>query len=198
MILQVGDVILTSEILTEYFCCNLEACRGACCVEGDSGAPLRLDEVGEMENVLDTVWPDLSAEAQSVIDRQGVAYTDVEGDLVTSIVRGRDCVFTCYGADGCCYCASDKAFREGRCSWSKPISCALYPIREKQFGNGLVGLQYHRWKICKSAVELGRKLQLKIYQFLKDPLVRRFGQAWYDELCEVARQLESEAQNTQE
>ena len=101
MILQVGDVILTSEILTEYFCCNLEACRGACCVEGDSGAPLRLDEVGEMENVLDTVWPDLSAEAQSVIDRQGVAYTDVEGDLVTSIVRGRDCVFTCYAADGC-------------------------------------------------------------------------------------------------
>ena len=198
MILQVGDVILTSEILTEYFCCNLEACRGACCVEGDSGAPLRLDEVGEMENVLDTVWPDLSAEAQSVIDRQGVAYTDVEGDLVTSIVRGRDCVFTCYGADGCCYCASDKAFREGRCSWPKPISCALYPIREKQFGNGLVGLQYHRWEICKPAVERGRKLQLKIYQFLKDPLVRRFGQAWYDELCEVARQLESEAQNAEE
>ena len=198
MILQVGDVTLTSETLTEYFCCNLEACRGACCVEGDSGAPLRLDEVGEMENVLDTVWPDLSAEAQSVIDRQGVAYTDVEGDLVTSIVRGRDCVFTCYGADGCCYCASDKAFREGRCSWPKPISCALYPIREKQFGNGLVGLQYHRWEICKPAVELGRKLQLKIYQFLKDPLVRRFGQAWYDELCEVARQLESEAQNAEE
>lgn len=198
MILQVGDVILTSEILTEYFCCNLEACRGACCVEGDSGAPLRLDEVGEMENVLDTVWPDLSAEAQSVIDRQGVAYTDVEGDLVTSIVRGRDCVFTCYGADGCCYCSSDKAFREGRCSWPKPISCALYPIREKQFGNGLVGLQYHRWEICKPAVEFGRKLQLKIYQFLKDPLVRRFGQAWYDELCEVARQLESEAQNAEE
>ena len=198
MILQVGDVILTHEILTEYFCCDLEACRGACCVEGDSGAPLQLEEVAEMENVLDTVWPDLSAEAQRTIDRQGVAYTDSEGDLVTSIVRGRDCVFTCYGADGCCYCASDKAFREGRCSWPKPISCALYPIREKQFGNGLVGLQHHRWEICKPAVELGRKLQLKIYQFLKDPLVRRFGQAWYDELCEVARQLESEAQNAEE
>ncbi len=192
MIIQVGEVILTSEILTEYFCCDLEACKGICCVEGDSGAPLSLDEVGEMENVLDEVWPDLSAQAQSLIDRQGVAYTDAEGDLVTSIVQGRDCVFTCYGTDGCCYCASDKAFREGRTAWDKPLSCALYPIREKHFRDGSVGLQYHRWNICRPAVEKGRRLNLKLYQFLKDPLVRRFGQAWYDELCEVARQLPAE------
>lgn len=192
MIIQVGEVILTSEILTEYFCCDLEACKGICCVEGDSGAPLTLDEVGEMENVLDEVWPDLSAQAQSVIDRQGVAYTDAEGDLVTSIVQGRDCVFTCYGTDGCCYCASDKAFREGRTAWDKPLSCALYPIREKHFRDGSVGLQYHRWNICRPAVEKGRRLNLKLYQFLKAPLVRRFGQAWYDELCEVARQLPAE------
>lgn len=192
MIIQVGEVILTSEILTEYFCCDLEACKGICCVEGDSGAPLTLDEVGEMENVLDEVWPDLSAQAQSVIDRQGVAYTDAEGDLVTSIVQGRDCVFTCYGTDGCCYCASDKAFREGRTAWDKPISCALYPIREKLFRDGSVGLQYHRWDICRPAVEKGRRLNLKLYQFLKAPLVRRFGQAWYDELCEAAQQLPAE------
>lgn len=192
MIIQVGEVILTSEILTEYFCCDLEACKGICCVEGDSGAPLSLDEVGEMENVLDEVWPDLSAQAQSLIDRQGVAYTDAEGDLVTSIVQGRDCVFTCYGTDGCCYCASDKAFREGRTAWDKPLSCALYPIREKHFRDGSVGLQYHRWNICRPAVEKGRRLNLKLYQFLKAPLVRRFGQAWYDELCEVARQLSAE------
>lgn len=192
MIIQVGEVILTSEILTEYFCCDLEVCKGICCVEGDSGAPLTLDEVGEMENVLDEVWPDLSAQAQSVIDRQGVAYTDAEGDLVTSIVQGRDCVFTCYGTDGCCYCASDKAFREGRTAWDKPISCALYPIREKHFRDGSVGLQYHRWDICRPAVEKGRRLNLKLYQFLKAPLVRRFGQAWYDELCEAAQQLPAE------
>lgn len=192
MIIQVGEVILTSEILTEYFCCDLEACKGICCVEGDSGAPLTLDEVGEMEKVLDEVWPDLSAQAQSLIDRQGVAYTDAEGDLVTSIVQGRDCVFTCYGTDGCCYCASDKAFREGRTAWDKPLSCALYPIREKHFRDGSVGLQYHRWNICRPAVEKGRRLNLKLYQFLKAPLVRRFGQAWYDELCEVARQLPAE------
>lgn len=189
MILQVGDVILTSEILTECFCCDLDACKGACCVEGDSGAPLLLDEVAPLEEVLDEVWPQLSAKAQSTIDKQGVAYTDAEGDLVTSIVDGKDCVFTCYGADGCCYCATDKAFREGRIAWCKPISCALYPIREKRFANGLVGLQYHHWDICKPAVAKGNELNLKIYQFLKEPLVRRFGAAWYDELCQVAAQL---------
>lgn len=189
MILQVGDVILTSDILTECFCCDLDACKGACCVEGDSGAPLLLDEVAPLEEVLDEVWPQLSAKAQSTIDKQGVAYTDAEGDLVTSIVDGKDCVFTCYGADGCCYCATDKAFREGRTAWCKPISCALYPIREKRFANGLVGLQYHHWDICKPAVAKGNELNLKIYQFLKEPLVRRFGAAWYDELCQVAAQL---------
>ena len=192
MILQVGDVILTSEILTECFCCDLEACKGACCVEGDSGAPLTLDEVGNLEEVLDEVWSELSAKAQSILDKQGVAYTDCEGDLVTSIVNGKDCVFTCYGKDGCCYCATDKAFREGRTTWCKPISCALYPIREKRFGNGLSGLQYHRWDICRPAVEKGKELNLKIYQFLKDPLIRRFGEAWYNELCAVAQQLETE------
>ncbi|EJW94742.1 hypothetical protein EVA_17148 [gut metagenome] len=194
MILQVGDVILTSEILTECFCCDLEACKGACCVEGDSGAPLTLDEVGNLEEVLDEVWPELSAKAQSILDKQGVAYTDCEGDLVTSIVNGKDCVFTCYGKDGCCYCATDKAFREGRTTWCKPISCALYPIREKRFGNGLSGLQYHRWDICRPAVEKGKELNLKIYQFLKDPLIRRFGEAWYNELCAVAQQLETETE----
>ena len=188
MIIQVGDVILTSDIITEYFCCDLDACKGICCVEGDSGAPLTLDEVGELENVTDEVWGDLSAAAQSIIDTQGVAYTDCEGDLVTSIVHGRDCVFTCYGENGCCYCATDKAYREGRTAWCKPISCALYPIREKQFSNGLVGLQYHRWDICKDAVKKGQELHLRIYQFLKDPLIRRFGKEWYDELCQVAEE----------
>lgn len=184
-IIQVGDVLLSSDIFIECFCCDLEACKGQCCVEGDSGAPLTLDEVGQLENVLDEVWPELSATAQATIDRQGVAYTDSEGDLVTSIVNGKDCVFTCYNAEGCCFCATDKAFREGRTAWCKPISCALYPIREKQFSNGTVGLQYHRWSVCHAAVKKGRELQLPIYKFLKDPLIRRFGQSWYDELCEV-------------
>ena len=150
-----------------------------------------MDEVGHLESVLDDVWPDLSAKAQSLIDTQGVAYTDCEGDLVTSIVNGKDCVFTCYSPDGCCFCATDKAFREGRTHWCKPISCALYPIRERRLSHGLVGLQYHRWDVCRPAVKKGRELQLPIYQFLREPLIRRFGQAWYDELCDVAEQLKN-------
>ena len=142
-LVQVGDVILATDILTECFCCNLEACRGICCVEGESGAPLTLDEVACLENVLDAVSDELSPEAHRVIARQGVAYTDADGDLVTSIVNGRDCVFTCYDAQGCCLCATERAWREGRTTWCKPISCSLYPIRERKLGSGLTGLSYH-------------------------------------------------------
>lgn len=191
-LLQVGDVILSPDILTECFCCDLTACGGICCVEGDAGAPLTLDEVGELEGVVDAVWPHLTAAAQSVIDRQGVAYTDPDGDLVTSIVGGRDCVFAYHDAAGCCLCATERAYREGRTEWCKPISCALYPIREKALGSGLVGLNYHRWSVCREAVRRGRELGIPVYRFLRDPLVRRFGEAWYAELEAVAQALLSE------
>ena len=176
-LLQVGDVLITPDLLTEYFCCDLAACGGACCIEGDAGAPLLLEEVTEIEDALDAAWPHLSASAQAVIDKQGVAYADPDGDLVTSIVGGRDCVFTCYDKDGCCLCALEKVCREGKTAWPKPISCALYPLREKRLSNGLVGLNYHRWNICDGAVKKGRELHLPLYRFLKEPLIRRFGEA---------------------
>lgn len=191
MILQVGEVLVASDIITECFCCDLSACRGACCIEGDAGAPVTLEEVECLEEVLDTVRSELSTAAQRVIKRRGVAYTDEEGDLVTSIVGGKDCVFTCYDADGCCYCATERAYRAGRTKWCKPISCALYPIREKHFANGLTGLNYHRWDVCRPAVELGRRLGLPVYKFLREPLIRRFGEDWYRELEEVAAQMEA-------
>ena len=184
-ILEVSGVLISSDILTERFCCDYEKCRDICCVEGDAGAPVTMDEVAELEDALDTVWSDLSASAQSVIDRQGVVYSDKDGDLVTSIVRGKDCVFTCYDGDNC-LCALERAFRQGKTRFPKPISCALYPIREKDFGNGSIGLNYNKWSVCKDAVEKGKALDLPVYRFLKEPLIRRFGQAWYDELCEVA------------
>ena len=149
---------------------------------------MTLEEIDQLETCLDEVWGDLSASAQAVIDRQGVAYADSDGDMVTSIVGGRDCVFTCY-ENGTCLCALEKAFREGRTSFCKPISCALYPIREKTFRGGLVGLNYHQWEVCKKAVEKGRQLQLPVYRFLKSPLVRRFGEDWYEELEQVAQEL---------
>ncbi len=187
-IIQVGNVLLSPDILTEMFCCDLSACHGICCVEGDAGAPVTLDEIAEIENALETVWPDLSASAQSVIDRQGVAYTDREGDLVTSIVGGKDCVFTCHEG-GCCLCALEKAYRAGRTTYCKPISCALYPIREKQLSAGYVGLNYNRWDVCRDAVALGKKMGLRVYQFLKEPLIRRFGEEWYNELTLTAKEL---------
>ncbi|MBR6978329.1 MAG: DUF3109 family protein [Prevotella sp.] len=187
-IIQVGNVLLSSDILTQCFCCDLEKCKGQCCVEGDAGAPVTLEEIDQLEESLDTVWRDISATAQAVVDRQGVAYPDTDGEMVTSIVAGRDCVFTCY-EDGVCLCALEKAFREGRSKFCKPVSCALYPIREKVFANGTVGLNYHRWEVCRDAVEKGNLLHLPIYRFLKEPLVRRFGEEWYKELEQVAAQL---------
>ena len=187
-ILQIGDILLSSDIITECFCCDLDKCKGICCVEGDAGAPVTLDEIAGIEDSLDTVWDDLSASAQAVIDKQGVAYTDRDGDLVTSIVGGKDCVFTCY-ENGCCLCSLERAYRSGRTKFCKPVSCALYPIREKRFADGTVALNYNRWDVCRDAVKKGRELSLPIYKFLEDPLTRRFGKEWYAELCEVAAQL---------
>ena len=179
--MQVGKVLLSTEIVTEYFCCDLSACHGQCCVDGESGAPLTLDEAAELERLLPTIEDSLSAEARKVIADQGVAYVDVEGDLVTSIVNGQDCVFTCY-EDGCCLCAAERAYREQLTDWCKPISCALYPIREKRLSNGYIGLNYHRWSVCDPARRKGQELRLPLYRFLKAPLTRRFGEAWYKEL----------------
>ena len=158
-ILQVGNVLISPDIITEKFCCDLDACKGICCVEGDAGAPVSMEEIAAIEDVVDTVWGDLSASAQSVIDKQGIAYTDRDGDLVTSIVHGKDCVFTFYDKE-CCLCALERSYRAKKTNFVKPISCALYPIRLKVFNNNLIGLNYHRWDICKDAVRKGKELNL--------------------------------------
>ena len=192
--LMVGDVVVHTDILTEYFCCDLEACHGRCCIEGDAGAPVTLDEVALLEESLDTVWPRLTAQAQSVIDRQGVSYVDREGELVTSIVGGRDCAFAVESTPhegGCTLCALECAYREGLSRWKKPISCSLYPIREKKLG-AFVGLSYHRWDICRDAVRRGTELKLPLYRFLREPLIERFGQAWYEELETAVGEMQAQ------
>ena len=188
MIIEIDDILVSSDIFTEEFCCDLDACKGICCVEGDAGAPVTLDEIGGIEDALDTVWDDMSASAQAVVDKQGVAYTDRDGDLVTSIVGGKDCVFTCYEGD-CCLCALERAYRSGKTGFCKPISCALYPIREKRLGNGMIALNYNRWDVCRDAVKKGRELHLPVYKFLKEPLIRRFGAEFYEERCEAGKQI---------
>lgn len=191
-ILQVGEVLLTPEILTEHFCCDLDACKGMCCVEGDAGAPITPEEVQLMEEAIPMVWQEIDPRALKVINKQGVAYRDRDGDLVTSIVNGKDCVLTCLDEKGCTLCITDRAFREGRSKWDKPISCALYPIRETRLSNGTVALNYDRWDICRPAIKLGNKLKLPLYVFLKKPLIRRFGEAWYAELEETVSQLKAQ------
>ncbi len=182
--LQIGNTVVSFDVLREKFLCNLEACKGACCVEGDAGAPVELEEVEKLEAVLPIVWDELSAEARDVITKQGVVYNDREGDLVTSIVNGKDCVFTCHDEQGCCYCAIEKAYREGKTTFRKPVSCHLYPIRVSNFGT-YKAVNYNRWGVCKAAVLLGQKEDLPVYKFLKEPLIQKFGEAWYQEL-EVA------------
>lgn len=197
-IIDVSGVLISSDIIFERFCCDLAKCKGRCCVEGDAGAPVTMDEVMEIENVLDIVFEDLSEKAQEVILEQGVVYNDREGDLVTSIVDGKDCVFTYYDdidldnsvkVNGCCLCRLEKAYRDGKSSFCKPMSCALYPIRVKTFKGGLVGLNYNRWNVCDCAREKGRELDIPVYRFLREPLIKRFGEKWYKELEEVAEQL---------
>ena len=185
------QIDISIDCLSEKFCCDLDACAGTCCIEGDAGAPVDLDEVEELEAALPVVWNDLSASAQTVIDKQGVVYTDEEGDLVTSIVNGKDCVFTCYDEKGCCFCALEKAYRAGKTNFYKPLSCHLYPIRLKKIGD-MTALNYHRWDVCKAAVCKGEQLNLPVYRFLKEPLIRCFGQAWYDELEKAVEELKEQ------
>lgn len=185
MMIQIGDTVISTDILTEKFVCNLDACKGECCIEGDAGAPVETEEVAELEKVLPEVWDDLSAEAKAVIEKQGVVYTDQDGDLVTAIVNNKDCVFTCYDENGYCYCAIEKAFRAGKTEFYKPISCHLYPIRVGNYGV-YTALNYHRWDVCKAAVILGRKENVPVYKFLKEPLIRKFGKEWYEMLCDCA------------
>lgn len=126
-----------------------------------------------------------------ILEKQGVVYTDCEGDLVTSIVNNKDCVFTCYDEKGCCYCAIEKAYREGKTDFYKPVSCHLYPIRVGNYG-GYKAVNYNRWDVCKAAVLLGRKKNLPVYKFLKEPLIRKFGEDWYAELELVAEEMKKQ------
>ncbi|MGL4851290.1 MAG: DUF3109 family protein [Phocaeicola sp.] len=189
--IQIDDVVVSLDVIKEKFICNLDACKGICCIEGDAGAPVEEEEVAKLEEVLPVIWDQLSPAAKAVINKQGVVYTDEEGDLVTSIVNNKDCVFTCYDERGYCYCAIEKAYREGKVDYYKPISCHLYPIRVGDYGP-YKAVNYHCWDICKAAVLFGQKENVPVYKFLKEPLIRKFGAVWYEELENVAEELKEQ------
>lgn len=184
---QIQDTLVSLDLAEEFFCCDLSKCLGACCIEGDAGAPVTPDEVEKIKESLPAIEADMLPRAVEEVRRNGVAYTDEEGDLVTTLLDGRNCAFTCYGPGGVCLCALEKARREGRTSWLKPASCALYPLRLTEYPS-FTAVNYHRWNICRDAVANGRRLGIRLYQFLEQPLTERFGAEWYAELkanCEL-------------
>jgi len=179
--IQIDETIISLDLLDEKFVCDLTSCKGICCIEGDDGAPLELDEVKIIEDLLPLIWDDLTEKSKAVIKKQGISYIDDDGEPVTSIVNGAECVFTYTDSTGICKCAIEKAFREGKTDFYKPISCHLYPVRLQKYEE-FTAVNYHRWKVCNCARKLGGKLNIPVYQFLKEPLIRKFGAEWFEQL----------------
>lgn len=170
----VGNTIVSDDIADRCFCCDLACCHGACCIDGDSGAPLMEKEIAELERVMPDVLPMLTPEGREAVERQGVAVRDKDGDLGTPLIDGGACAYVTYAEDGTALCALQKHY--------KPVSCHLYPIRVEDYGE-FSAVNYHRWEVCKAAMGHGEPL----YKYLKEPLIRRFGQEWYDELLQEIR-----------
>ncbi|MEO5600620.1 MAG: DUF3109 family protein [Cyclobacteriaceae bacterium] len=182
--MKVGEVLISDDIRDKEFVCNLEKCKGACCVEGDFGAPLEESELQILEDIYPVVKPYLTAKAVKTIEKQGTHTIDDDGDLCTPVVEGRECVYSTYDKKGILKCAIEQAYNDGKINWKKPISCHLYPIRITKKKN-FEALNYHKWHICSPACSLGRELQVPVYKFLKDPLIRKYGVEWYAELEKV-------------
>ena len=187
--LQIEDTIISMDVIESQFICDLNKCKGQCCVDGDAGAPLEKEENDQINEILPLIWDDLSPEAQALIEKQGISYKDYDGELVTSIIKGKECVFTYFDDNGVCKCAIDNAYRDGRISVQKPISCHLYPIRLQKYRD-FTAVNYHRWSICEPAVKFGKSEGVKLYQFLKEPLIRKFGEKWYESLEEGVKAIE--------
>ncbi len=184
IMMKVGEVLISDDIRDKEFVCNLEKCKGACCVEGDFGAPLEESELKILEDIYPVVKPYLTAKAVKTIEKQGTHTIDDEGELCTPVVEGRECVYSTYDKKGILKCAIEQAYNDGKVNWKKPISCHLYPIRITKKKN-FEALNYHKWHICSPACSLGRELQVPVYKFLKDPLIRKYGAEWYAELEKV-------------
>ncbi len=178
------DKILVSDAIKDtYFVCNLNACKGDCCVAGDAGAPLEEEEISILEDVLDDVIPYMSPEGKEVVDWTGVFEYDIEGEYVTPLVRDEECAFV-YVKDGINFCAIEKAYLEGKIKFQKPVSCHLYPIRIKKVGE-TKAVNYDTWSVCAPALIKGKTVGVPLYKYLKEPLIRKFGSKWYAKLVEA-------------
>ncbi len=182
---EIGRTIVSLDLFQEYFLCDLKRCKGACCIEGDSGAPLTEEESAEIESVFDTFAGYLPVDHLSEIDTQGFSLVDRDGDLVTPLVNNRQCVYSFVDVDGILKCSIEKAWQEGKSSFRKPVSCHLFPVRIKEYRH-FDAVNYQKIDICRPGRECGLKNKMPLYQFLKEPLIRRYGKEWYNELESLA------------
>ncbi len=187
--IQIAETLVSEELLKKKFVCELSACKGECCIAGDSGAPLDQDELEILESVYDKVKPYMTKQGIEAVEDQGHYLTDLDNDFVTPLVEGdKECAYV-YFDKGIAKCAIEKAYLNGEISWRKPISCHLYPVRLTKMRSGVVALNYDKWSICAPACDNGKALNVKVYRFLREPLIRKFGEQWFSELEEVDQAL---------
>lgn len=185
--IEIGDTLISRDVVSEAFVCDLNACKGECCVQGDAGAPLEDEEVEILESIYQKVLPYLPEDGQKVILERRSELDD-EGEKVTPLVDGGKCAYLIQEG-GISLCGIERAFQQGDIDFKKPISCALYPIRIRKY-RAFSAVNYDRWSICDPACKLGKSLNVKVYQFLKEPLIRKFGVEWYEQLEEASKLVE--------
>ena len=188
-LVEIGDILVSEEVILEYFACDYEACKGACCIVGDSGAPLKEEELEPLEANYASFSPLMRAEGRAAVEAKGFFEIDREGDIVTPLVSGSEECAYCHFGNGSCFCAIERQFDKGLSSFKKPVSCSLYPVRVVDLGGGRLGLNLHRWDICRAAYEKGRREGIRVYQFLRGPLTDAFGEEFYSALSAAARML---------
>jgi hypothetical protein len=177
------DILISDDLRDVYFCCDLQQCKGACCVEGDAGAPLEEEEISLLEDYIDIIKLFMIPKGTMEVEATGVFDYDADGKFVTPLVNGKECSYV-YFEDGIARCAIEKAFQENAIPFPKPLSCHLYPIRISQVGKK-DAINYHKWHICNKALKNGMKLKTPLYYFLKDALIRKYGRSWYNELIRL-------------
>ena len=187
--ISIGKTLISDDVIEEKFVCDLQKCKGACCVEGVSGAPLTSDEAKILEDIFEKVKPYLTPQGLKAIRKYGLHLTDDDGDLVTPLVNGTDeCAFTIF-EKGTAFCGIEKAWKDGVIDFRKPVSCHLYPIRITEHKN-YDAVNYSEWELCAPACKLGKKLKVPVYKFLKEALIRKYGEAWYAELEQFVEERE--------
>ena len=189
-IIQIGDILVSEEVVIEYFACDYPVCKGCCCIIGDSGAPLEEEEVADLEKHYPVYSDLMRPQGRSQVDKDGFFIIDRDGDIVTPVVDGTgECAYTTFDEAGNCFCSIEKCFFAGTCSFRKPRSCWLYPIRVTKLRNGGQALNLHRWHLYKDAFEKGKREGIRVYEFLRDPLTSLYGQDFYEALCAGAQRI---------